>query len=649
MNKILCLLTAGAALTIPLTPVTIMDLLNDEERDRLREMRDQPLDINRSGSNALSQIPFLPLAAARRIVTGRRGRYYRSLDDLVKRDLLTRDRLNRCRPYLHVVPRQHKRRRAVTRTIARLRTDLLAGVPTGSLPLPTHAVPVTSYARVRFQYAEHWFGAVVIEKDRGETDWSDLVKANVRYSGTDIIHTAVLGGMKAAWGHGLVLATSFPPRFSTWSPTGRPAGRERLTNDTGKGEHYLRGAGLNVVLGPPEMRHSLSVVGGQYNYAGTEEPLDPGAVSSFFEEAVHDDDLSRGRKNNVREYLGALRYRLGNAQAHIGAAAAYHLFDHFVTASSSRRFYTFRGHHLANTGVTAHADYGPWQLGGAAAVALYPAYTPVGRAVVRQDKLTISAPSVLLHIVGEQDRHEYSARFRYLPANYFNPHAAVLRQTASDEEAGLTIGARTYPLKTLLLSGYSDFYLLPRGTYYDPRNDAGLETGARLRLRLAPFSLMVYQKIERRHSDGEGAWGLFHDATSGAGISLKRKTVSVWLGSKLTYEAAAGNWPSAWLNGARIGYSPQPWLGIRWGSYLLDMDTNLSRVFSLYAGSTPGRRENIYLSGSGWGHFLRLRVGPKTQAVYVHGQLSLPFDDEPAAEVHLAWHGDWRLKDQIKE
>jgi hypothetical protein len=303
------------------------------------ELRRNPIDINRATIAELKRIPGLPVNLPAEIVGFRETHgLFRSTADLLLVPAITPEIYETLSELIYV-PEQIRRR--AQRPSFELRTRLTdrieqsRGFDDGTYESSSHKL----YNRIRFQLPNQIHGALLLEKDSGESRLDDL---RLFYLNVDISpHVSILfGNYQLEAGQGMVL----------WGPYGFSKGADAIFPSK-KSARGVRGytsvdenaAFLGAAVAIRIRQIELSVFLSRNKLDATQRSEDE--ISGFFTSGFHRNELERQKKDIVAESVigGKMAWEVTQTFS-IGLAGYYSLFDRTISENDlARNRFDLRG------------------------------------------------------------------------------------------------------------------------------------------------------------------------------------------------------------------------------------------------------------------------------------------------------------------
>ncbi len=219
---------------------------------------------------------------------------------------------------------------------------------------PVCARRVRSFVRARLEQGS-WLASVVLEKDRGETNWSDWFGTGLQYAASG--WKAIIGDFSVGSGLGLVLSGPYRRAAAGW--TGEAVGPSglRLVGVSLESRN-LRGVGADFSGGNWRGLAFISVV-------GRDARLNPdGTVRKLIFSGLHDDSAAIASRNSVQEASVGLDLARAWRNLRFGTAAYGVKYSRSFAAIDSTN--SFFGTTLGSVGVHFTAKTGAYLLGGEA-------------------------------------------------------------------------------------------------------------------------------------------------------------------------------------------------------------------------------------------------------------------------------------------
>jgi hypothetical protein len=504
-----------------------LDDLSEETGDpvqlaeRLAALRERPLDLNRAGADALSDIPGLSPLLAQRIVRHRQqAGPYRSLSALRSVRGVTAALYARVRPYLTVAPPAASRSPyGPVPSLRALRTGLEARFVhriTRRLDLGRGYVPDTTrttylgspeqlFTRLRVASDRHFSANLTLDKDAGEAfRWDpatrtygfDFISGHLALQDIGRLQTLVVGDFTAAYGQGLALwrGASFGKGRD---PTGSMVrtGRGLAPYGSSAENRFLRGVGAAVRLTPAltvtafGSRRTLDATLGAPvdTTRGDAAGLRP--ATTLGESGLHRTPSELAAKDALREMVGGGALTYDGTTLHLGVAGYHSRFDRpLQSGDAPYQQFDFAGSSATMVSVFGRAFWDDAMVFG-----------EVGR-----------APGGAIGGLGgvawsPSDRFEGLVVGRLYPRAFTSLHGYAFgeRNGATQNEQGIYTGVQLQVTPRVTVSAYMDQYRFPWLRYRVPRPSSGHDL--RLVVDHAPRSWLSYYlqlRSETRETGG---------------------------------------------------------------------------------------------------------------------------------------------------
>ncbi|MCG8605150.1 helix-hairpin-helix domain-containing protein, partial [bacterium] len=290
------------------------------------ELKQNPIDINVASQRELKRIPGLPVNLPAKIVDHRKKHGpFQSKEDLLRVPGVTPELYEVVSELIHVPGQiQHGAQRAnfEWRTRVTDRIEQSRGFKDGIYESTSQKL----YNRIRFQFRSRFRGALLLEKDNGESRLDDL---RLFYMSLDISpHVSVLvGNYQLETGQGLVL----------WGPYGFSKGADAIF-PTRKNARGVRGytsvdenaAFLGAAVAVRLQQVDLNAFISRNKLDATPRLEDE--ISGFFTSGFHRNELERQKKDVVAESVigGKMSWQITQTLS-IGLASYYTFFDRQIT------------------------------------------------------------------------------------------------------------------------------------------------------------------------------------------------------------------------------------------------------------------------------------------------------------------------------
>ena len=304
------------------------------------------------------------------------------------------------------------------------------------------------YTSLRYSYSfdNRLQMGVVAEKDAGEAFWNDRHKGYDYYSAhvllKDVgkIKTLALGDYKISFGQGLVISNDFTPsRSSILSQAERRNNGFRRHYSTNEND-YFRGMASTISI----KKIDISAF---YSYRKVDAIADESTISSFKTDGIHRTagDLDKKNAATIQTMGGNVRYVTPELQ--VGLTALTYSFGGLTVEPELRPYniFYFRGKRNTNIGTDYRWRYQQIVLFGETAISENGAMATLN---ALQWNISTNFRTLFLY-------RNFSRKYQALYGNAFSQNSTV------QNEEGLYVSLQWAPIAYWKLSGYADFFSFP--------------------------------------------------------------------------------------------------------------------------------------------------------------------------------------------
>ncbi|KER09613.1 MAG: hypothetical protein HY22_10185 [[Candidatus Thermochlorobacteriaceae] bacterium GBChlB] len=453
-----------------------------EVLEQFNLFRQQKVDLNRAGVQALLGIPFLSAPEAKRIIEYReRVGGFRNVAEL--RNLLDEETYELVAEFVRVSSRpnyqpdappafiddfrrgvlwQQTRFDFINRTS--LESPLRFGLQEGSRRIVNRDAqgrPVDTtitraylgsapkvYNRLQAFVSDNFLVSALIEKDVGEQSLADFTSATLAVKDIYNLKSLIVGDFNLSIGQGVAMNTgrAFFKSAEAVVSVKQSAKIVRPYTSTVE-QSFLRGAAAEVQFG------DLTLIG-FYSQNAFSASLNDTAFSSLNTDGLFRTESEIARKQNVGETLfgghAAYSFLVGSATLNLGGTFYRTQYrEPFVPSNQLENFYRFRGSAVSVSSVNVDAVWGNVAAFGEAAYSLE--QKSLSAIVGVQTELMRGIKGVIL--------------FRQFAKDYFAPRANAFAESSSGatgrNETGLYLGIDAKLSTEIKVRAYYDYYLFP--------------------------------------------------------------------------------------------------------------------------------------------------------------------------------------------
>lgn len=529
----------------------------EEYHERLQQLADHPIDLNRTTREDLEQLPFLSEQQVMDIMEYL-DRYgpMRSMNELKMVRSLDYQQISLLPFFVYVgeVPREEPHFPSFHNITKYGKHSLTA---TGHVPFYERKGDQNGYLGYRYRHSmryEFTYGNYVKAGFMGAQDAGEPFFANQNSRGYDtysyyiqvkklgILENAVIGKYKVAAGMGLVLNTSFQlGKLTTLQNMGRQTYTLRAHSSRSEGD-YFQGAAATIKLSKP-----LSITA-----FASYRPIDAtlnndGTATTLITSGYHRTPTEMQKKHNTHQtaFGGSIGYRQNGL--HLGANAVYTNMDRTLQPNTNtpyRRYYP-QGDRFFNTSL----DYGYTHY----------RFTFNGETAMNKDgaMATLNSisfqPSSGFSLVAIQ--RFYSYKYSGLYAHGFG------NSSRTQNESGLYLGFTWQPLAHLHLQGYADYAYYPWARYQAAQASEAWDFLLTGNYQLSHWNLQARHRFKRKQKDNTSKTMLIPSNehrtrisaayTSDAGWTSKTQAEHVYSVYKTTSQG--------WMISEQTGYQQKSW------------------------------------------------------------------------------------------
>ena len=180
--------------------------------DKIEELADNPININKASITDLLEIPGIDMTTANKIIAYRdnSGRIF-SLAELNSIKGLDKITINKISIFLKVENAIKSTNKSARRDLFSLqfRNRIAKNLQKrdGFIRNKFEGNNLKTYNRIKILYS-HYKGGITLDKDPGEKPFDDLVSAHFSVNDFDIIHKIIIGDYTTEFGQGLALGST---------------------------------------------------------------------------------------------------------------------------------------------------------------------------------------------------------------------------------------------------------------------------------------------------------------------------------------------------------------------------------------------------------------------------------------------------------
>ncbi len=425
-----------------------------EALEKLEELRDEPLDLNRASVSELLAIPWItPLLAEGILAWRQKAKGFASLDDLRSLPRVTDELFDKISPYLKVGEARPREKPYPLRLLLRSRLADRRPREEGYVGDSRKV-----YNRLKVDIGEDLSLGLLAEKDAYERSYGDFLCGYFHVQGLGFVDQVVLGNYELDFGEGLLFS---PPRF-TMKTSGiikRP-GKGLEPYGSSDENSSLLGCAFSTTLGGFEFVPF-------YSRSTLDATLDEnGEVESLYESGYHRTQTELDKVDRVTEELFGGRVDFGRSDwLKAGFTGYWSRYDP-AFCPEEETYYTFSGDRFSL--VSADFDL---LAGGLELFGEYAKSAGLGEGTVLGS--IVSLPPA-----------EISTVFRKFDDDFYSPHSAAFADGKDQNELG-AFGAIGYRLsKRTKLKAYFDLFEHPKPAYRAPFPISGEEAFGEIEHRL---------------------------------------------------------------------------------------------------------------------------------------------------------------------
>ena len=341
--------------------------------------------------------------------------------------------------------------------------------------------------RYRFKYGDRVTAGFVAEKDIGEPIFNSYTKGFDSFSyyasinKVGIIKKLILGNYRLSFGQGLVLNTNFTLGKTSVLSQYTSIGNGIRPHSSTSEYNFFQGIASTVQLGKVD----LSVF---YSYKHVDATLKNNEINTLKEDGYHRTILELSKKGNVlNQFIGG-NISFNYKRYHIGVTTAYTFFDKpFKRNTSGYRLYYPVGDKFWNTSVDyGYKSYG-FSINGEWAYSAQGGFASLNTLSFR---ILSDIQVTLLH-------RYYDKKYNAIYGNAFSESSNV------KNEHGLYLGLNISLLRNIKFSSYLDIFKFPYLKYGVSRpNTNGIDFMAELQYKKGEnFSASIRYRNKSKQSD----------------------------------------------------------------------------------------------------------------------------------------------------
>lgn len=449
------------------------DQLSSEILDDLEQLQENPINLNKADTEQLEQIPFLTRTTISKIIEERRKNgLYKSMEDFKKRLHISTESWNSIEPYLCLKNRLFEGYSVESRSRFQRKFS-----NDEDYTIKYQGSAWKFYQRIKFSKTNFFNGAVLIEKDAGETQWNDHLVGYLESKNLYYGINAVIGNFYIKSGQGLIF----------WSPYGFSKGaypvssfrrassglRGYKSTDENK---FLKGAALSIPLAG--LKISLFASNTLHDASLNSD----GTVKSILSSGYHRTDFEKKRKDNISEKLIGGRVVIKNRYGEAGLTGYYNNYSSpFKGDPPDKNLFSFCG--KKNQVIGADYDF------------CFSNFNFFGEIA----KSKSGGAAFITGCVCDLNKNRLIASYRYFSPKFQNPYGYGFESAQVKNEEGLYFGFSTR-LFGSSLSFIFDIYKRPWRTYSIPVSSRGNDLILWFKKRFSHhFCLMIKAKLVKKN------------------------------------------------------------------------------------------------------------------------------------------------------
>lgn len=505
----------------------------DDCLERMQQLADCPIDLNRCRREDLEQLPFLSEQQVEDL-TEYLDRYgpmrsmqelrmvasmdYRQLALMPFFTFVGEVRDDSLFPRWNTITRYGKHQLTATGRVPfyNRKGDDSEGFVNGGLPTGYLGYKYRHSLRYEFTYGHFVKAGIMGAQDAGEpffankNGWGyDTYSYYIQIRNLGPLENAIIGKYKLSAGMGLVLNTSFSlGKMATLQNLGRHTNTLRVHSSRSEAD-YFQGAVATIRLLKPltlTAFASMRAVDATLN--------DDGTAATITTDGYHRTPKEIEKKYNTRQTAvgTTIGYRLGGL--HLGANAVYTHLDRQLKPNTS---ILYRRHYAqGNKFVNVSMDYGythyRFAIGGETAINGHGALATVNTASYQ--------PSAQFSIMALQ--RFYSFRYTSLHAHSFGDNSRP------QNESGAYVGVTWQPISHLHLQGYADYAYFAWARYQTSQSSRAWDFLVQGDYSISHWTLRARHRIRLRQKDNADKTALIPDDEHRSRLSLAYDHPAGW-------------------------------------------------------------------------------------------------------------------------
>jgi hypothetical protein len=410
--------------------------------DKMKQLSDNPININRCDAGDLSEIPYIQKETINRIL-----RYREEYGSITSKYALKKIIDNESQ-YDIINPFIIYREKSTTyiKFSSTNSSTLEKSRGYDSVYLGSALKSINKF--IFESIPGHISCGFLTDKDPGEKSFSDFYSGFAAYK--DERWNIIAGDFLAGFGYGLCLSKSF--MLSKGNVILRPDENnvKSLTPYTSSAEsNFMRGLAFSSSFG--DLNFSLF-----YSNNYFDASIDSNDnITSIGSDGYHKTDADLLKKDNLKEKIFGIRsfYRLNNYL--FGINFYHNEFSHEMTLNN---FYSFKGR-----------ESNPFSLDFSAVYEKISIFSELAKA--QNEGLALLFGTYLKPM----NNIEISMIYRKYPENYINLHANAFSESGTNNEEGLYFGIALKPVSFLKINAYYDAFKFPYRTYFNPLPTSGMD------------------------------------------------------------------------------------------------------------------------------------------------------------------------------
>ena len=309
------------------------------------------------------------------------------------------------------------------------------------------------YSRYRYHYKDKVFWGITAEKDQGEEFFKgsqpngfDYYSAHLQINDIGFVKTAILGDYKLEFGQGLTLWSGMSFGKSSDALNIMKMGRGIMRYGSSNENEFLRGGAARLRFGNFDFTEFVSYKNIDAKIVVDSLENNEDIATSFLNTGNHRTNSELSVKHNIKEFIAGGNVTWRTKHIKIGATAAYFNYSSPLQARDvAYNYFAFSGSENINAGIDYMAGFKHITAFGEVSMS-----KNMGYAYLNGLSLDL-VPEVKLTLL---QRH-YEPNYQAMLAVPFS------EGNSPENESGIYIGARVFPIKKWRIDAYVDFWKYP--------------------------------------------------------------------------------------------------------------------------------------------------------------------------------------------